>query len=64
MLPARRIFKFKYLKYLYLIRIKVTPSNGLVGSPDFFSGIAMGSMQTNVVKLSFIKALLHHPMMA
>jgi hypothetical protein len=41
------------------IRTSVTPSNGLVGAPDFFSGIAMGSIQTSVVKLCFNKAVLH-----
>jgi hypothetical protein len=30
-----------------------------VDTPDFFSGIAMGSIQTSVEKLSFIYTLLH-----
>jgi hypothetical protein len=50
------------LNTLYIctcIRISVTPSYGLVGAPDFFSGIAMGLIQTGVVKLCFNRAVLH-----
>jgi hypothetical protein len=40
----------------------VTPSNGLVDTPDFFSETTLGSILTSVVKLSSIPALLHLPM--
>jgi hypothetical protein len=40
----------------------VIPSNGPVGTPDFFSGTAPGSILTSVVKLCFFRALLHLPM--
>jgi hypothetical protein len=46
----------------YCIRITVTPSNGLVGTRDFFSGTTLGSILTSVVKLCFFPALLHLPM--
>jgi hypothetical protein len=44
---------------LYSTTIKVTSSNGQVGTPDLFRGIAMGSIQTSDFKLYFLRALLH-----
>jgi hypothetical protein len=46
----------------WCIRIRVTPSNGLVGTPDFFSGTTLGSILSSVVKLWFFRVLLHLPM--
>jgi hypothetical protein len=42
--------------------MKVTPSNGQVGTPDFFSGTAWGLIQTSDFKHCFIRALLHAPL--
>ena len=39
----------------------VTPSNGQVGTPDFFSGTVRGSVQTSDFKLSSSRALFHAP---
>jgi hypothetical protein len=37
----------------------VTLSNGQVGTPDLFSGIVVGSIQTSAVKLYFFTPFLH-----
>jgi hypothetical protein len=59
----KKIFSLNTYNIWWCIRMTVTPSNGLVGTPDFFSGITMSSIQTIVVKLCFNKALLLHSMM-
>jgi hypothetical protein len=43
------------------MRIKVTPSNGQVGTPDFFSGTARGSIQTSDFNLSYPRGVFHAP---